>query len=127
MNNPETVPAGQTRIVPRKRAAEDGEKEQAIEKHNRKEVEESTATDLKMKEGTIVGMKGAAIKQRVETMATSVEMMATSVEMFKKQIDSLQQTTSGLRELMTKMDDRKLSGEDLMAAENVRDGDGNEK
>jgi len=35
-NNPETVPAGPTRIVQRKRATEDVEKEKAIEKHNRK-------------------------------------------------------------------------------------------
>ena len=78
-NNPETVPAGATRIVQRKRSAEDGEKEKAIEKHNRK-VDESTATDLKMNEATIFGMRGAAIKQRVVTMATSVGMI-------KKQID----------------------------------------
>ena len=115
----------------RTRAAEDVEKKKAIEKHNRK-VDESTATNLKLKEATIVGMKGAAIKQRVVTMATSVGMI-------EKQIDLLEQTKSVLiarwgqdeyddriSELMMKMlDDCKLSGEDLMATENTRDEDDN--
>ena len=127
-NNPETVPAGPTRIVQRKRAAEEVEKEKAIEKHNRK-VDESSATDRKLKEATIVGMKGAAIKQRVVTMAATVGMI-------EKQIDLLERTKSVLiarwgqdeydsriSELMTKMlDDRKLSGEDLTASENMCDG-----
>ena len=132
-NNPATVPAGSTRIVQRKRAAEDEEKEKAIAKHNRK-MDESTATDQKMKEATIVGMKGAAIKQRVSTMAATVGMI-------EKQIDLLERTKSVLiarwgldaydnriSELMTKMlDDRKLSGEDLIPAENTtREGDGND-
>ncbi len=132
-NNPTTVPAGSTRIVQRKRAAEDEEKEKAIEKHNRK-VDQSTATELKLKEATIVGMKGAAIKQRVSTMAATVGMI-------EKQIDLLEQTKSVLiarwgqdaydnriSELMMKMlDDRKLSGEDVIQAENTtRDGDGND-
>ena len=130
-NNPETVPAGPSRIVQRKRAAEDVEKEKAIEKHNRK-VDESTATDQKLKEATIVGMKGAAIKQRVSTMAATVGMI-------EKQIDLLERTKSVLiarwgqdaydnriSELMVKMlDDRKLSGEDLMATENTRDEEDN--
>jgi hypothetical protein len=132
-NNPATVPAGSTRIVQRKRAAEDEEKEKAIEKHNRK-VDQSTATELKLKEATIVGMKGAAIKQRVSTMAATVGMI-------EKQIDLLERTKSVLiarwgqdaydnriSELMMKMlDDRKLSGEDVIQAENTtRDGDGND-
>ena len=131
-NNPETVPAGSTRIVQRKRAAEDVEKAKAIEKHNSK-VAESTATDLKLKKATIVGMKGAAIKQRIVTMATSVGMI-------EKQIDLLERTKSVLiarwgqdvydnriSELLTKMlDDCKLSGRDLMADENTRDGDDND-
>lgn len=132
-NNPVTVPGGPSRIVQRKRAAEDVEKEKAIEKHNRK-VDQSTATDLKLKEATIVGMKGAAIKQRVGTMAATVGMI-------EKQIDLLERTKSVLiarwgqdaydnriSELMMKMlDDRKLSGEDLIPAENTtRDGDDND-
>ncbi len=132
-NNPATVPAGSTRIVQRKRAAEDEEKEKAIVKHNRK-IDESTATNQKMKEATIVGMKGAAIKQRVSTMAATVGMI-------EKQIDLLERMKSVLiacwgqdaydnhiSELMTKMlDDRKLSGEDLIPAENTtREGDGND-
>ncbi len=79
-------------------------------------------------------MKGVAIKQRVSTMAATVGMI-------EKQIDLLEQTKSVLiarwgqdaydnriSELMTKMlDDRKLSGEDLIPAENTtREGDGNE-
>ena len=71
----------------RKRAAEEVEKEKAIEKHNTK-VDESTATDRKLKEATIVGMKGAAIKQRVVTMAATVGMI-------EKQIDLLERTKSG--------------------------------
>lgn len=45
--------------------------------------------DLKLKEATILGMKGAAIKQRVV-------MMATSVGMIEKQIDMLEQTKNVL-------------------------------
>ncbi len=79
-------------------------------------------------------MKGAAIKQRIVTIATSVGMI-------EKQIDLLERTKSVLiarwgqdaydnriSELMMKMlDDRKLSGEDVIQAENTtRDGDGND-
>jgi len=131
-NNPETVPAGPTRIVQRKRAAEEVEKVKALEKHNRK-VDESTATDRKLKEATIVGMKGAAIKQRVVTMAATVGMI-------EKQIDLLERTKSVLiarwgqdeydsriSELMTKMlDDRKLSGADLTASDNDNGNDDND-
>ncbi len=132
-NNPETVPAGPTRIAQRKQAAEEVEKEKAIEKHNRK-VDNSTAADVQLKEATIVGMKGAAIKQRVSTMAATIGMI-------EKQIDLLERTKSVLiarwgqdeydnriSELMTKMlDDRKLSGEDLIATEKTtRDGDDND-
>ena len=79
-NNSETVPAGPTQIVQRKRAAENVQNEKAIEKHNRK-MDESTATNLKLKEATIVGMKGAAIKQRIVTMATSVEMTEKQINL----------------------------------------------
>jgi len=130
-NNPETVPAGPPRIAQRKRAAEEVEKEKAIEKHNKK-VDLSTAADVQLKEATIVGMKGAAIKQRVSTMAATVGMI-------EKQIDLLERTKTVLiarwgqdeydnriSELMTKMlDDRKLSGEDSIAAEKTT-GDGND-
>ena len=123
-NNPETVPAGHTRIEQRKRATEDVEREKSLEKYNKK-IEEATETDRRMKEATIVGMRGAAIKQRVATMATSVGMI-------EKQIDLLERTKNVLiarwgqdeydnriAALMTKMlDDRKLSGEDLIGSEN---------
>ena len=118
-NKPESVPAGATRTVQRKRSAEEDKKEKAIEKHNKK-VDKSTATDQKLKEATILGMKGAAIKQRVVTM-------------IEKQIELLERTKSVLiarwgqdkydnciSELMTKMlDDCKMSGEDLMGVDDM--------
>ena len=83
-------------------------------------------------------MKGAAIKQHV------VVTMARSMGMIEKQIELLERTKSVLvscwgqveydnriSELMTKMlDDHKISGEDLMGADDSmvgKDGDSNNK
>jgi hypothetical protein len=74
----------------------------------------------------MMGMRGAAVKQRIVTMATSVGMI-------KKQIDLLEQTKGVLiahwgqeeydnrvAALMTKMlDDRKMSGEEMMTDGNM--------
>ena len=74
----------------------------------------------------MMGMRGAAIKQRIVTMATSVGMI-------KKQIDLLEQTKGVLiahwgqeeydnrvAALMTKMlDDCKMSGEEMMTDGNM--------
>jgi hypothetical protein len=87
-NNPEDVPAGPTRIVQCKHAVKEEGKVKAIEKHNKK-VDKLTVTDQKMKEVTIMGMKGAAIKQHVVTMATNVGMI-------EKQIDLLERTKNVL-------------------------------
>ncbi len=122
------VPAGPTCIVQCKRAVEEEDKDKAIKKRNKK-VDELTATDQKLKEVTILGMKGAAIKQCVVTMATDVGMI-------EKQIDLLERTKHVLvacwgqeeydnrvAELMTKMlDDRKMGGKELKNDGNVGDG-----
>ena len=74
----------------------------------------------------MMGMRGAAVKQRIVTMATSVGMI-------KKQIDLLEQTKGVLiahwgqeeydnrvAALMTKMlDDCKMSGEEMMTDGNM--------
>ena len=78
----------------------------------------------------MMGMRGAAIKQRIVTMATSVGMI-------EKQIDSLEQTKGVLiacwgqeeydnhvAALMTKMlDDRKMSGKEMITDGNMDAGD----
>lgn len=116
-NEPANLPPGSTRKDQRKRAADDDAKEKAIEKHNQK-IEESTAVDIRMKEATIMGMRGAAVKQRVVTMATSVGVI-------KDQLDLMERTKSVLvakwgqdeydakiADLMTKMlDEKQMSGE----------------
>ena len=119
-NDPDSLPAGQTRKDQRKRAADEDEKEKAIEKHN-KLVEESSSTDRKLKEATIMGMKGAAIKQRVVTMATSVGMIKEQVAMLEQCKSVLvaqwgqEEYDSKIANLMTKMlDDRQMSGEALL-------------
>lgn len=119
-NDPDSLPAGQTRKDQRKRAADEDEKEKAIEKHN-KLVEESPSTDRKLKEATIMGMKGAAIKQRVVTMATSVGMIKEQVAMLEQCKSVLvaqwgqEEYDSKIANLMTKMlDDRQMSGEALL-------------
>ena len=128
-NSPETAPPGATRIALRKRAAEEEGRETAIERYNKK-VDASTAADKKFKEIQMMGMRGAAVKQRVVTMATSVGMI-------EKQIDLLERTKGVLvarwgqeeydnrvAALMTKMlDDRKMSGEEMMTDGNMDAGD----
>lgn len=116
-NKPVAAPAGVTRVVQKKRAAEYDAREKAVEKHNRK-VDEVTATDQKLKEATIVGMQGAAIKQRVATMAASVTMIEKKIELLKGNKDVLvaqwgeEYYNKQIAGLMTTMlDDSKLSGE----------------
>ncbi len=128
-NSPKTAPASATHIVQRKRAAKEEGREMAIEQYTKK-VNASTAADKKFKEIQTMGMRGAAVKMRVVTMATSVGMI-------KKQIDSLERTKGVLiacwgqeeydnqvAALMTKMlDDRKMSGEEMMTDGNMDAGD----
>ena len=78
----------------------------------------------------MMGMRGAAIKQRIVTMVTSVGMI-------EKQIDLLERTKGVLiarwgqeeydnrvAALMTKMlDDRKMSGKEMMTDGNMDAGD----
>ena len=123
------LPAGATRIALWKRAAEEEGRETAIEWYNKK-VDASTAADKNFKEIQMMGMRGAAVKQRVVTMATSVGMI-------EKQIDLLERTKGVLiahwgqeeydnrvAALMTKMlDDRKMSGEEMMTDGNMDAGD----
>ena len=54
-----------------------------MEKHNNN-VASITETDRRLKEATIIGMKGAAIKQRVTTTETSVTMVEKQIEMLEK-------------------------------------------
>ena len=51
-----------------------------MDKHNNN-VASITETDRRLKEAPIIGMKGAAIKQRVTTTATSVTMFKKKIEM----------------------------------------------
>ena len=54
-----------------------------MDKH-KNNVASTTETDRRLKEATIIGMKGAAIKQRVTTMATSVTMIEKQIEILEK-------------------------------------------
>ena len=75
----------------RKSNKKDHNHEKAMERHNNKEAA-ATVTDLKLKEATIMGMKGAAIKQWVTTMATSVSMIEKQIELLEKTKTALVQS-----------------------------------
>ena len=89
--------------------------------------------ELKWKEATIVGMHGAAIKQRVVVIATNVSTPEKQIEMLGQTTEVLiwswgqEKYDAKITELMDKMlDDRKMSGEELIREINDGNGDGND-
>ena len=124
------MPAGPTHVAQRRDAIDARNRLTVMDKHNNN-VASITETDRRLKEATIIGMKGAAIKQRVTTTATSVTMVEKQIEMLEKTKAVLVQSwgeakyNEKITELMEKMlDDCKMSGDDLVE-ENTGGGNDN--
>ena len=77
------VPAGPRRVAQWQDAIDILNRLTVMDKHNNN-VASITETYRRLKEATIIGMKGAAIKQRVTTTATSVTMVEKQIEMLEK-------------------------------------------
>ena len=77
------VPVGPTRVAQQQDVMDVFNCLMVMDKHNNN-VAPITETDRRPKEATIIGMKGAAIKQQVTTTATSVTMVEKQIEMLKK-------------------------------------------
>ena len=123
------VPVGPTRVAQRQDAIDTLNRSTVMDKHNNN-VASITETDRRPKEATIIGMKGAAIKQRVTTMATSVTMIEKQIEMLEKTKTVLVRSwgeakyNEKISELSGKMlDDCKMIGDDLVEDNTVGDID----
>ena len=114
------VPTVPTRVAQRCDATNALHHSMVIDKHNNN-VASTTETDRRLKEATIIGMKGAAIEQWVTTMATSVIMIEKQINMLEKTKMVLVRSwgkakyNEKITKLMEKMlDDHKMRGDDLV-------------